>query len=89
MVIRGEVRLNPGPSQCMLGVLYVLLIFDESSPNLFTRCPLSSLNKPALKVKNPFWCHSRKGPISAGPFKEGSSDEPVGSKVLCVCEGLD
>ncbi len=37
MVIRGEVCLNPGQSQYMLGVLYVLLIFGESSPNLFTR----------------------------------------------------
>ncbi len=36
MVIRREVLLNPGPSQCMLGVLYVLLILGESSPNLFT-----------------------------------------------------
>ena len=89
MVIRGEVRLNPGQSQCTLGVLYVLLIFGESSPNLFTHCPLSSLNKPALKVKNPFWCHSQKGPISAGPFKEESLDKPGGSKVLCVCERLD
>ncbi len=37
MVIRGEVRLNPGPLQCTLGVLYILLILGESSPNLFTR----------------------------------------------------
>ncbi len=36
MVIQGEVRLNPGLSQCMLGVLYILLILGESSPNLFT-----------------------------------------------------
>ena len=35
MVIRGEVHLNPGLRQCMLGVLYVLLLFSESSPNLF------------------------------------------------------
>ncbi len=47
MVIRGEVHLNPGQSQCTLGVLYVLLIFGESSPNLFTRSPLPLLNKPA------------------------------------------
>ena len=37
MVIRGEVHLNPRPSQCMLGVLYDLLLFGESSPHLFAR----------------------------------------------------
>ncbi len=35
MVIQGEVHLNPGQQQCTLGVLYVLLLFGESSPNLF------------------------------------------------------
>ncbi len=29
-------RLNPRPSQCTLGVLYILLILGESGPNLFT-----------------------------------------------------